>query len=545
MSGSPLAPSAGDDKVVVALPIPPEEKQRRLMVEIHRLAGLATVDWTFQLTSRADYFTEHFGVSPAEMKTLILARLKDIEKDKVEERRIEERAEKKQKADEKKQKSADKEKKSAEAKKSKAEQKEVERKAKEKQKSFAGIIKLPVDQRDAELTKLAKRLEEDLTALREEFIEFVGDIATPTTSDWSVEPWGEPVATAALLQELIVKIQKHVVVRPHEALAIALWIMLAWVHEDAAHYSPYLVATSAEADEGKSTLIIDVVGRLTPRPFPGGEPTPATVFRVADAHKPTLLFDDVDTLFERKPELASIFKIGYTRGPKIPRSEWVNGFRETVWYNPFTPKACTMIGTNVPLPLHTRCILIKMKRKLPEEKVEKPTADDDEFKDLRRKLKRWSDDNAATLKNAPPPTDFNNREADNWTLQLAIAQLAGSQWRKQALEAAEQLTRTMRKLSWRQLLLLEFQAVFADRKEVTSEDFFAEITADPLSIWRDYNRGTITQRQIAHLLSELEIYPVNIGPKRIRGYRRQDFVDGFARYLPRDPLILSDGRKRK
>jgi translation initiation factor 4G len=200
MSGSPLAPSAGDDKVVVALPIPPEEKQRRLMVEIHRLAGLATVDWTFQLTSRADYFTEHFGVSPAEMKTLILARLKDIEKDKVEERRIEERAEKKQKADEKKQKSADKEKKSAEAKKSKAEQKEVERKAKEKQKSFAGIIKLPVDQRDAELTKLAKRLEEDLTALREEFIEFVGDIATPTTSDWSVEPWGEPVATAGLSQ---------------------------------------------------------------------------------------------------------------------------------------------------------------------------------------------------------------------------------------------------------------------------------------------------------------------------------------------------------
>lgn len=101
--------------------------------------------------------------------------------------------------------------------------------------------------------------------------------------------------------------------RPHEALAIALWIMFTWVHEVAARYSPYLVATAPDADCGKTTLIIKVVGRLTPRPFPGGEPTAATVFRVADAHTPTLLFDDVDTVFARKPDLASIFKIGHTR----------------------------------------------------------------------------------------------------------------------------------------------------------------------------------------------------------------------------------------
>jgi hypothetical protein len=86
---------------------------------------------------------------------------------------------------------------------------------------------------------------------------------------------------------------------------------------------------------------------------------------------------------------------------------------------------------------------------------------------------------------------------------------------------------------------------FKNCKEVTSEDFFESITADPLSIWHEYNRGTgtITQRQIAHLLSELEIYPVNIGPKRLKGYRAKDFVDAFARYLPRDPHIRS-GRKR-
>jgi hypothetical protein len=201
-----------------------------------------------------------------------------------------------------------------------------------------------------------------------------------------------------------------------------------------------------------------------------------------------------------------------------------------------------MIGTSMPQPLRGRCILIRMRPKLPTEKIEKPK-DDDEFKELCRKLKRWGDDNAAALKDTPPATDFNNREADNWTLQLAIAAMAGAQWRRQALEAAEVLCRAMRKPSWRQLLLAEFQAVFTNRKEITSEAFHARTKEDPLSVWRDYSRGGITQRQIAHLLSEIGIYPVNIGPKRIRGYRAKDFVDAFARYLSPKSSHPLRGRK--
>ncbi len=34
--------------------------------------------------------------------------------------------------------------------------------------------------------------------------------------------------------------------RPHEVLAIALWVTMAWVHESAATHSAFLVATSAE-----------------------------------------------------------------------------------------------------------------------------------------------------------------------------------------------------------------------------------------------------------------------------------------------------------
>ena len=47
-----------DEKVVVSFPISPEERQRRLMVEINRLADLAMVDWAYQLQKREKEYTE-------------------------------------------------------------------------------------------------------------------------------------------------------------------------------------------------------------------------------------------------------------------------------------------------------------------------------------------------------------------------------------------------------------------------------------------------------------------------------------------------------
>jgi hypothetical protein len=68
-------------------------------------------------------------------------------------------------------------------------------------------------------------------------------------------------------------------------------------------------------------------------------------------------------------------------------------------------------------------------------------------------------------------------------------------------------------------------------------------------VWYGYNHGTgvITQRQIAHILSDLGIRPTAVGPRRLQGYRAKDFVDAFARYHkgPGDPLISSGGRKKK
>lgn len=533
MSGPSIVPSGDDDKAGDSkLSNFTEEKCRRIMAEATRLAGLAPGEWRIWIDANA----EHLHISRETLETLIddiiTANEKKAREKAAADRRSAQMAERARKDAEKKNEREQKKKERAEAEQSKAGEKEAKAQAKLKAKEFATIARLPVADRDTRLQKLAERLKEDVSEIREQFAEYLDSVtSTSATSIWDIEAWDEPVAASALLQELTDKIQKHVVMAPHQAVAVALWIMLAWIHDVAANYSPYLVATSADRGEGKSTLILDVVGRLTPRPFPGGEPTPATVFRTADAHKPTLLFDDVDTLFERKPELTSIFKIGHERGAKIPRMERIGGAWMTQWFDPFTPKACNLIGTKLPSPLHSRCILIRLRKKKASEVVTKPK-DDEEFATLCRKLKRWSDDNAAALKDAPPSPAFINRESDNWNLQLAIAELAGCDWPVRALEAARVLTRTMYEPSWLELLLADFQDVFKNRKDITSEAFRKLIMADQLSVWRDYGRGKITQRQIAHLLRGIGIFPVNIGTKRIRGYRAADFVDAFERYLP-------------
>ena len=277
-----------------------------------RLANLAPSEWKLWYKRRAD----ELGVSPERLSELVVAQIEDREKkakDRLDEQRLgEQRADRERKLEKERNR----------------EQQRIEeaaaRKAKEKSKAFADIIKLPADQHEAQLAEQAKKQDEDVASLRAEFAEYCA-AETPSSSgaapmsEWDDEPWREPVAAAVLLEELITRINQHIKAKPYEVLVIALWVMMAWVHEAAAHYSVYLVATSPKEDCGKTTLLVEVVKRLVPKPYvSGSDPTMASIFRTADRGKPTMLFDNVDTLFQRKPEVTELFLNGWTRGIKIP-----------------------------------------------------------------------------------------------------------------------------------------------------------------------------------------------------------------------------------
>jgi hypothetical protein len=262
-------------------------------------------------------------------------------------------------------------------------------------------------------------------------------------------------------------------------------------------------------------------------------------------------------LFTRKSDLKHIINAGWTRGPKIPRQVNIGGVLHTVEFDPFTPKAIDLLGHNLPRTTRTRCIELRMHPKLKTEKVEQfSQLDDAEFALLRRKFARFAADNAAALRDAKPiiPSDLINRDAANWWLLLAIAELAGGEWPKRAREAAERLTRRGRRPSEGVQLLAAFKDIFAaGRKEITSENVVAELHKDPTSIWAEYKHGgPITQRQVAHLLDAFDIDPVVVHPTKRsnsspRGYKASQFVDVLTRFLPADPHIRTrlDAKPRK
>ena len=538
--------TVGDDRVVAfpASEITPEERARRLKIEVERLARLPTVEWRFY-ASLEDH-VQQFGVTTDQMRELVEAVLKEKQKTereaKAEEDRRKQRIEK-QRANE--QREEDRKRREQDRAQERAD-KEAAKKEREKEKAFAALIKLPKAEHGKRLIELARRLDEDIELLKDEFKEFAdSEEEEPDIGD--VELWPDPVDTKALLNELMTQLKRYVVVHDDASVAIVLWVMFAWVHNIAVH-SPYLVFVSAEGDCGKTTAC-DVVKFLSPRGHSGTELTAASIYRFVDRVRPTLIIDDADTLFKRKPDLVTIVNAAWTRGTKIPR-QGPGGL--THWFDPFCPKVIAGVKLALLRTTMTRTIAVKMVPKLPEEKVEDfDHVDDDTFLTLRRKLTRWAADNVEALKGARPvlPPGFTNRLRMNWLLQLAIADLAGGDWPKLARRAAIRLARERREPSVGIRGLEMFRVLFATHgTEITSADVQRWFAADQDDEWAEFNGPgrPITKRQIALLIADYGINPGVIHPrgsKADRGYKEEWFADAFARYLKLTPRKRTTVRK--
>jgi putative DNA primase/helicase len=106
-------------------------------------------------------------------------------------------------------------------------------------------------------------------------------------------PWPDPVDGAALLDAVAKAIRRHVVMPDNAADACALWVAHTYVVTRFL-VSPRLCVRSVVKQCGKTTLL-DVLERLVLRPLQTTNVTPAAIFRVVEAHRPTLLIDEADT----------------------------------------------------------------------------------------------------------------------------------------------------------------------------------------------------------------------------------------------------------
>jgi putative DNA primase/helicase len=264
---------------------------------------------------------------------------------------------------------------------------------------------------------------------------------------WKTEPWDESVDGNLLLLMLVERIRRYAVISAEQAVAVALWVMLTWVHDVAAVHSPILFITSAEPNSGKSTLI-GVIGFLVRRSLLSVGITGPALFRSIEKWRPTFAIDEADTTLANNDDLREVINSGWTRGQSVVRCDPET--HEPHAYSSFAPKVIGMKGRKLPDMTLSRTIIIEMKRK----KEDEPAADFDHIDDpqsaeLRRRLLRWADDNGAALATAAPemPRDFHNRVRANWKLLLAIAEHCGADWKRQAWQAAAEIEKIRAHLS--------------------------------------------------------------------------------------------------
>jgi putative DNA primase/helicase len=362
--------------------------------------------------------------------------------------------------------------------------------------------------------------------------------SAPLFSHWVVEAWPDEVDGDALIRDIQRRIRRHVVLTLDQATTVALWILLAWAHSEVAVHSPILLATSAEAGSGKTTLI-DLIGLLAPRGLSCVGISEAALFRSIEQHGPTIVIDEADVALVDNEPLRAVVNSGWTRGSGVLRC--VGDDKTPHLFPTFTPKVIGLKGLRLPDTTTSRCIIIELKRRKPTEAAERfRHIDDSNLADLRRQAMRWTADNTEALKAAAPemPAGFDNRLGDNWQLLLAIADAAGGEWpelgRRGAIAIAKALDANDASVSVR--LLADIKAILEEQRtdRIASARLVGLLGIMEDRPWPEWKGGKpLTQNGLARLLRSFGICPdtIRIGETTAKGYLLSQFKDAFDRYL--------------
>jgi hypothetical protein len=182
--------------------------------------------------------------------------------------------------------------------------------------------------------------------------------AAPLHGHWIVEPWPEPVDGDSLLRDIIMRLRRHVVCSHDDALAIALWIMLSWAHDEVATHSPILNINSAEPESGKSTTL-GLISFLAPRCVSSVEISEAALYRAIKLWQPSFAIDEFDSVLasDDKAALRSVINSGHTPGTGVIRC--VGDDRTPELFLTFSAKAVGMCGRNLPAATLSRCVFCR------------------------------------------------------------------------------------------------------------------------------------------------------------------------------------------
>jgi hypothetical protein len=366
----------------------------------------------------------------------------------------------------------------------------------------------------------------------------------------TVEPWLEPVNGAELLDAIRKELARFVVFPKWGAEVFALWILHTFGFR-LREVTTYVGIESPEKECGKSTLVT-VLSRLANRALVSSNISPSAFYRAIEELGPTLIIDEADTNLRGKDDLRGILNAGYTRPTAFvwrmcydssgaesdeAKSRAASGPGRVARYSCWCPKAIATIG-----PLHptlaSRCIVIRMQRKLGNEECERLKWL--EAGELQRKCARFVLDHGEEITKGEPeiPRGLTNRAADVWEPLLVLADLAGGHWPGLAREAALGLTARAQEHSPIGSLLLDILVAFTELKRgrVFSRELAVALERRGDRPWLELRRGKrVTEAWLAQRLRPYGIKSrtIRIGEEVSRGYLEGEMIETFRRYIPR------------
>jgi hypothetical protein len=342
----------------------------------------------------------------------------------------------------------------------------------------------------------------------------------------------------------------------HAAIAHTLWVahahlMPAW------ESTPRLAFLSAEPESGK-TRCLEATEALVPRPINTMNSSANYLFRQtgSDAGQPTVLFDEIDTIFGPKAreheDIRAFVNSGHRRGAKFGRCVVRGTVVETEEIESYAAVALAGLGW-LPATILTRSIVIRMRRRLRDQRVEpfRHRIHTPQGVALCRRLIGWARKVAADAEKARPvmPPSVEDRQADGWEPLLAVADLAGGLWPTLARDAAEALVAANRNMPASLSLQL-----LGDLRTVYLNNLVAVAQATPHGLptktimedlytldeapWHTLNKGdAYTPSQLALTLRDYEVTSENLRPHpdvrtQAKGYPIAPLADAWRRYLP-------------
>ena len=349
---------------------------------------------------------------------------------------------------------------------------------------------------------------------------------------------------AELLETVMASIGRYVVLTDCQLYAVTLWVCHSHAFA-AAETTPYMSIRSAEKRSGKSRLL-EVIELLVPNPLKTENISVAALVHSVDEGA-TLLLDEVDSVFgkgrasETQEALRGILDSGYRVSGSYVRMTGQGANMSPRRFKTFSPKMLSGIG-KLPGTLDDRSIIVQMKRKTHEEKVERFRFRDarDSSVAIRASLSAWGHSAVDELRDARPdiPEKLDDRAMDSWEPLLAIAELAGDEWQQRACDAALELsageTREDESLGVRLLADIKVGFDSAGEGRLPTTAILKALNDIDDAPWGAFSDGKgLTARELARIVK-----PYGVRPKTIRdtssnpfkGYAKGDFTDAWARY---------------